>query len=151
MVRIRNLHSSDKFATINGSEVSKAIIDIALFSVHYAKQSLNNGLNPCLYIPKVEDGLESLWWDDVLTETEEILNLPQSTIKITYLIETLNAAYNCEEILFHSRKRTIGLMLVNGIACLVILKFLEIVPREFSLIEIIFQWVIFGWITMHVE
>jgi malate synthase len=109
MVRVRNLHSSDSFAQINGSPVSKCLIDLALFSVHYAKQSLDNGLNPCLYIPKVEDGLESLWWNDVLKEIENSQGLPENTIKVTYLIETLNAAYNCEEILFHARKRTIGL------------------------------------------
>ena len=109
MIRIRNLHSADAFATINGSPISKSIIDIALFSVHYAKQSLANSLSPCLYIPKVEDGLESLWWNDVLTEAEKAQGLAEGTIKVTYLIETLNAAYNCEDILYHSRKRTIGL------------------------------------------
>jgi malate synthase len=109
MVRIRNLHSEDSFAQINGKMVSKALIDIALFSVHYAKQSMDNGLNPCLYIPKVDDGLESLWWNDVLSETEKILKISEGTIKVTYLIETLSAVYNCEEILFNSKNRTIGL------------------------------------------
>ena len=109
MIRVRNLNASDSFATINGSPIAKSIIDLALFTVHYAKQSLANGLNPCIYIPKVEDGLESLWWNDVISEAEKTQGLSEGTIKVTYLIETLNAAYNCEEILFHSRKRTIGL------------------------------------------
>jgi malate synthase len=109
MVRVRNLHSCDSFSKIEDSPISKSIIDIALFTVHYAKQSLANGLNPCIYIPKVEDGLESLWWNDVISEAEKTQGLAEGTIKVTYLIETLNAAYNCEEILYHSRKRTIGL------------------------------------------
>ena len=109
MIRIRNLHSEDSFASIDGRSIAKSIIDIALFGVHYARQSINNGLNPCLYIPKVEDGLESLWWNDVLEESERFLEIPSNTIKITYLIETLCSAYNCEEILYNSRSRTIGL------------------------------------------
>ncbi len=109
MIRIRNLHSEDSFASINGRSIAKSIIDIALFGVHYARQSINNELNPCLYIPKIEDGLESLWWNDVLEESEKFLGIPNNTIKVTFLIETLCAAYNCEEILYNSRSRTIGL------------------------------------------
>ena len=63
------------------------------------------GLNPCFYIPKIEESLESCWWNDLFTEIEKFYDCPNSISKITYLIETLPAAYYAEDIIFNCKER----------------------------------------------
>ena len=109
MVRIRNLHGNDNFIKIGNSDVCGAIVDIAVMTYHFGQGLFEKGTNPCIYIPKIEESLESLWWNDVLGHVEKTLDWPNGSIKVTYLIETLPSAYYCEEILYNSRSRAIGL------------------------------------------
>ncbi len=49
------------------------------------------------------------WWDDVFAFTEARFNVPAGTIKATFLIETLPAAFQMHEILYALRDHAVAL------------------------------------------
>lgn len=65
----------------------------------------------CFYIPKVESAEEAEWFSDVLAEMERMIGIPEGTTKAMFLIESLPAAYEAEEILYAARRHVIGLNL----------------------------------------
>lgn len=65
----------------------------------------------CFYIPKTESHEEAAWFSDLLAAMEKAIGIPVGTTKIMFLIESLPAAYQVEEILFAARRHAIGLNL----------------------------------------
>jgi malate synthase len=65
----------------------------------------------CFYIPKTESSEEAAWFSDLLAAMEEAIGIPVGTTKVMFLIESLPAAYQAEEILFEARRHIIGLNL----------------------------------------
>jgi malate synthase len=111
MVRPRGLHLVECHLQVDGEPVAAPFFDAALFLVHNAQELVNRGLPVCLYLPKLEHHREARLWNKVLNHLEEGLGLPQGTVKVTVLIETLPAAFQMEEILFELRSRAAGLNL----------------------------------------
>jgi malate synthase len=89
--------------------VHGGIFDFALFLFHNAKELIARGAGPYFYLPKMESHLEARLWNDVFVAAQEALGLPQGTIKATVLIETINAAFEMEEILYELREHSAGL------------------------------------------
>jgi malate synthase len=67
------------------------------------------GETPAYYIPKAEHWREAGWWSAVFAWMETKLRIPVGTAKATFLIETLPAAFQMEEILFAARQHAVGL------------------------------------------
>jgi malate synthase len=109
MVRVRGLHLDESNVTVEGEPVSGGLLDFALVMHHAAGALLSKGKTPKFYVPKVEHYLEARWFDRLFTLVEEAMGLEFGTVKATFLIETLPAAFQMEEILYEFRRHAAGL------------------------------------------
>ncbi len=109
LVRPRGWHLDEKNVTIDGKRVSGGIFDFALYMFHNAKELLSRGSGPYFYLPKMESHLEARLWNDIFKDTQDALGIPQGTIKATVLVETINAAFEMDEILYELREHSAGL------------------------------------------
>ncbi len=114
--RPRGLHL-DETRAVPGEIVSASLFDmVAVFfpTADLRKAAVHSpGLQAKLgfYIPKVESAAEARWFSDALAAMEAAIGVPEGTTKIMYLIESLPAAYQIEEILYEARRHAIGLNL----------------------------------------
>ncbi|MEL6770388.1 MAG: malate synthase A [Bacteroidota bacterium] len=109
MVRVRGLHLDESNLRIDGAPISGGLLDFALVAYHTAKTFMAKGTTPKFYVPKVEHYLEARWWNTLMDGIEDALGLERSTVRATFLIETLPAAYQMEEILYEIRTHAAGL------------------------------------------
>ncbi|MEM6782463.1 MAG: malate synthase A [Bacteroidota bacterium] len=109
MARVRGLHLDESNLRIDGAPISGGLLDFALVAYHTAKTFVAKGTTPKFYVPKVEHYLEARWWNTLMDGIEDALDLPRSTVRATFLIETLPAAYQMEEILYEIRTHAAGL------------------------------------------
>ena len=109
MVRVRGLHLDESNVLVDGAPVSAGLFDLTLSVWHTARRLLEQGKTPKYYVPKCEDHLEARWWNRLFSLLEEALSIPAGTLKATFLIETLPAAFQMEEILWEIRGRAAGL------------------------------------------
>ncbi|MEL6704573.1 MAG: malate synthase A, partial [Bacteroidota bacterium] len=109
MVRVRGLHLDESNLRIDGAPISGGLLDFALVAYHTAKTFIAKGTTPKFYVPKVEHYLEARWWNTLMDGIEDALGLERSTVRATFLIETLPAAYQMEEILYEIRTHAAGL------------------------------------------
>ncbi len=109
MVRVRGLHLDEANATVQGSPISGGLMDLVLTSLLTAKRFIGDGQTPKFYVPKCEHYTEARWWNNVFNEIEDHLAIPRSSIRATFLIETLPAAFQIEEILYELKDHAAGL------------------------------------------
>jgi malate synthase len=109
MVRPRGWHLPEKHAVADGQPVSGSLFDFGLFLFHNAQELVNRGSGPYFYLPKLENHLEARLWNDVFVAAQDMLGIPQGTIRATVLIETILAAFEMEEILYELRDHSAGL------------------------------------------
>ena len=109
MVRVRGLHLDETNVTVDGAPVSAGLFDLTLSAWHTASRLMDQGKTPKFYVPKCEHHLEARWWNRLFSLLEEGLSLPRGSLRATFLIETLPAAFQMEEILWELRERAAGL------------------------------------------
>ncbi len=109
MVRVRGLHLDESNLRVDGTPVAGGLLDFALSMVHSAKTLMGQGKTPTYYVPKCEHYREARWWNRLFERTQEHLDIPVGTVKATFLIETLPAAFQMEEILYEFRAHAAGL------------------------------------------
>ena len=109
MVRVRGLHLEEKNIEIEGEPISAGILDLAVCFYNTYLNLTREGKTPKYYIPKCEHYLEARWWSKIFHSLEEKLNLPSPTLRATFLIETLPATYQVEEILYEVKNHIVGL------------------------------------------
>jgi malate synthase len=109
LVRPRGWHLDDKHVLVDGSPISAALLDAGLYLHHNARELLERGSGPYLYLPKLESHEEARLWNDVLGYAEAALGLERGAVRVTVLIETIPAAFQMEEILWELRERCVGL------------------------------------------
>ena len=109
MVRVRGLHLEESNVLVDGEPVSAGLFDLTLAAWHTARRLIEQGKTPKYYVPKCEHYLEARWWNRLFSMIEEALSIPAGTMKATFLIETLPAAFQMEEILWEIRERAAGL------------------------------------------
>lgn len=109
MVRVRGLHLGESNLRVDGRPVSGGLFDFALSLLHGAPPQLERGETPKFYVPKVEHHLEARWWNDLFVAAQDALGLPRGTLRATFLMETLPAAFQMEEILYEIRDHAAGL------------------------------------------
>ena len=109
MVRPRGLHLPEAYLEVDGEPASASVVDVAVFLARAGQVLLDNGTGPYLYLPKLETWQEARWWDDLLSRAESALGLPAGCTRVSVLVETVQAAYQLEEILHTLRERVTGL------------------------------------------
>ncbi|BCW74298.1 malate synthase A [Arthrobacter sp. NicSoilB11] len=109
VVRPRGWHLPEKHMLIDGQPVAGGIVDFGLFFFHNARRLLAQGKGPYFYLPKIENHLEARLWNDIFILAQDLLGIPQGTIRATVLIETITAAFEMEEILYELRDHASGL------------------------------------------
>ena len=109
IVRPRGWHLDEKHLRVDGERVSASLFDLGLFAFHGAAALHARDRGPYFYLPKLESMEEAALWDRVLAHVESRLGLPEGTMKVTVLIETLPAAFEMDEILHALRGRAAGL------------------------------------------
>ena len=109
VVRPRGWHLPEKHMLIDGAPVAGGIVDFGLYFFHNARRLLAQGKGPYFYLPKIENHLEARLWNDIFIIAQDLLGIPQGTIRATVLIETITAAFEMEEILYELREHASGL------------------------------------------
>ena len=109
MVRVRGLHLTENNLLYEGEPVPAGLLDLAVCFFHTACLYLDRNLTPKYYIPKCEHYLEARWWNDLFVSLQTRLSIPTGTLKATFLIETLPATFQVEEILFEFKEHAAGL------------------------------------------
>jgi malate synthase len=109
IVRPRGWHLEEKHVRVDGKPISGSIFDFGLYFFHNAKKLLARGTGPYFYLPKLESHLEARLWNAIFRQAQEVLGVPQGTIKSTVLIETILAAFETDEILYELRDHIVGL------------------------------------------
>ncbi len=109
MVRVRGLHLDESNVRVDGVPVAAGLFDLILSVYHTAGRLIERGRTPKYYVPKCEHHLEARWWNQLFTLLEDAQSIPAGTLKTTFLIETLPAAFQMEEILYEIRDRAAGL------------------------------------------
>ncbi len=109
LVRPRGWHLDEKHVLLNGRSISASLFDFGLFFFHNAKKLIAKGSGPYFYLPKLESHLEARLWNDVFIQAQEMLGIPQGTIRATVLIENILAAFEMHEILYELRDHSAGL------------------------------------------
>ncbi len=109
LVRPRGWHLPEKHVLIDGQPVSGSLFDFTLYFFHNHAALQERGTGPYFYLPKLESHLEARLWNDVFVRAQELLGVPQGTIKATVLIETILAAFEMDEILYELREHMAGL------------------------------------------
>lgn len=108
-VRPRGWHLPEKHMTVDGVPMSGSLFDFGLYFFHNAKELLARGSGPYFYLPKMESHLEARLWNDVFVHAQDVLGIPQKSIKATVLIETILATFEMDEILWELRDHSAGL------------------------------------------
>jgi malate synthase len=109
VVRPRGWHLTERHALLDGKPVSASLFDFGLFVFHNARELLDRGSGPYLYLPKLESHLEARLWNDVFVAAQDALGIPRGSIRATVLVETLPAAFEMDEILWELREHAAGL------------------------------------------
>ena len=109
IIRPRGLHLEEKNIKINGKRISGTFFDLGLSLYHNAKKLIKKGSGPYFYLPKLEHYLECRMLNDVITFCEKKLNLDVGTVKVTVLIETINAVFQMDEFLWELKDHIVGL------------------------------------------
>lgn len=109
IVRPRGWHLPEQHMRVDGAPVSGALFDFGIYFFNNVNAILAKGSGPYFYLPKMESYLEARLWNDVFVMAQELLDIPNQTIKATVLIETLPAAFEMDEILYELRDHIVGL------------------------------------------
>ena len=109
VVRPRGWHLPEKHMLIDGEPIAGGIVDFGLYFFHNARRLLAQGKGPYFYLPKIENHLEARLWNDIFILAQDLLGIPQGTIRATVLIETITASFEMEEILYELRDHAAGL------------------------------------------
>ena len=109
VVRPRGWHLPEKHMLIDAKPIAGGIVDFGLYFFHNARRLLAQGKGPYFYLPKIENHLEARLWNDIFILAQDLLGIPQGTIRATVLIETITAAFEMEEILYELRDHAAGL------------------------------------------
>lgn len=108
-LRPRGLHLSEGRMERHGRTTIASLLDTGLYLFHCARRLLARGWAPCLSLPKLESHREAQFWHELLSRAESWLDLPDQSVRVIVQIETVGAAFQMEEILYHLRGRTDGM------------------------------------------
>ncbi len=109
IVRPRGLHLDERHLTLDGQPLAGGFVDFALYLLHNAAAARAAGSGAYYYLPKLESAEEAALWSDVIAFAEEQIGLRHGSTRVTVLIETIDAAFQMDEILHALKDRIVGL------------------------------------------
>ncbi|MEO8515321.1 MAG: malate synthase A [Flavobacterium sp.] len=109
LVRPRGLHLEERNIKLGSENFSGSLVDFGLFFFHNIEALRNQNKSTYFYLPKLEHYLEARWWNEVFEFTQDYFKIPQGTIKVTVLIETITASFQLDEIIFELKNHIAGL------------------------------------------
>jgi malate synthase len=109
VMRPRGWHLDERHLTVDGRPVPGALADFGLYFWHNARRLIELGKGPYFYLAKLESHQEARLWNDVFVFAQRALGIPEGTVRVTVLIETITAAFEMEEILHELRDHASGL------------------------------------------
>lgn len=109
VMRPRGWHLCEKHIVVDSRPMSATLVDFGLYFFHNAQKLIDLGAGPYFYLPKIENHAEARLWNDVFVLAQDLLGIPQGTIRATVLIETITAAFEMDEILYELRDHAAGL------------------------------------------
>ena len=114
VMRPRGWHLVEKHLTFTdragrSAPASASLTDFGLYFWHNAEALVAAGRGPYFYLPKLESHEEARLWNDIFVFAQQRIGMPVGTIRATVLIETIQAAFEMEEILFELREHCAGL------------------------------------------
>ncbi|MFP3940939.1 MAG: malate synthase A [Thermoanaerobaculia bacterium] len=109
MLRPRGWHLREHHVTVDAEPVSASLVDFGLYFFHNARELLERGSGPYLYLPKLESHLEARLWNDAFLLAQESLGVPRGSVRATVLVETLAAVFEMDEILWELQEHAAGL------------------------------------------
>jgi malate synthase len=109
LVRPRGWHLTESHLHVDGAPMSASLFDAGLYLFHNAAERVRRGDTPAFYLPKLQSRLEAALWNDVFVHAQAHVGIPYGTIRATVLIETIHAAFQMDEILYHLRDHAAGL------------------------------------------
>lgn len=114
VVRPRGWHLVEKHITFvdranRRMKASGSLVDFGLYFFHNAKRLIESGSGPYFYLAKLESHKEARLWNDIFTYAEKRLGIEYGTVRATVLIETIQAGFEMEEILYELRDHCAGL------------------------------------------
>jgi malate synthase len=109
VVRPRGWHLDERHLLVDGAPAVGAFVDFGLHVFHNAAELLARGSGPYFYLPKMESHLEARLWNDVFSFAQQTVGVPHGSVRATVLIETINAAFEMDEILYELRDHASGL------------------------------------------
>ncbi|MGZ4569401.1 MAG: malate synthase A [Blastococcus sp.] len=107
--RPRGWHLPERHLLVDGEPTVAALVDAGLYLFHNAAEQLARGSGPYFYLPKMEGALEARLWGLVFDHAEQVLGLPDGSIRATMLIETIPAAFEMDEMLHELGAHATGL------------------------------------------
>ena len=109
VIRPRGWHLIERHHLVDGAPISASLFDFGLVVFNNAREQLERGTGPYFYLPKLESHLEARLWAQAFALAEEALGLPHGSIKCTVLIETIDAAFEMDAILYELRDHSCAL------------------------------------------
>ncbi|TAM66594.1 MAG: malate synthase A [Microbacteriaceae bacterium] len=114
VMRPRGWHLVEKHLTFvdrsgRALPASASLTDFGLYFWHNARLLVEQGSGPYFYLPKLESHEEARLWNDIFVFAQDYVGMSQGTIRATVLIETIQAAFEMEEILYELREHCAGL------------------------------------------
>jgi len=109
IIRPRGLHLDEKNVTIDDKRISGTFFDLGLSLFHNAKKLIENRSGPYFYLPKLEHYMECRLLNELIIFCEKKLGLEVGTVKVTVLIETINAVFQMDEFLWELKDHIVGL------------------------------------------
>ena len=109
IARVRGLHLIERHILVDGSPIPGCLMDFCYYLFHNHEVLRQRDSGPYFYIPKLQSGAEAQWWNDVIEWAQNRLGLPQSTVRVTCLIETIPAVFQMQEILHGLRDHIVAL------------------------------------------
>ncbi|MDH2325479.1 malate synthase A [Cereibacter sp. SYSU M97828] len=103
ILRPRALHGTEANVMIGGHGMSAALFDFGLDIFHNGRALAATGRGPFYELAKLESHREARFWNEVFLFAEDRVGLAHGTIKATVCIESLNAAYEMDEIVWELR------------------------------------------------
>lgn len=95
---------------VDGRPISATIFDIVVYAFSNSRILIEKYKQSCyFYLPKIQYMEEAIFYDDLLTNLEHYLKVPENSFKVTLIVESISAIFELEEIMFVLQQRLIGL------------------------------------------
>lgn len=111
LIRPRPLDRDEPALLIGGHPVSAGLFDLALIVTHLATPLSTRDMGPYLQLGGIDGHREARLWSEILDIAEERAGLAPGTIRAEASIESVNAGFEMDEILWELRGRALGLTL----------------------------------------